>query len=129
MPDHFEPVFASMREDSTRALLILADPLFALRRVQLAQLAARDQLLTACGSRDFSEAGCLISYRERQWRWYARQHHPSPSRRAKRVLVTVCEKLEAYLYAVQAVDKPSGNDPKHIGEGIERLLKVSMKSS
>jgi putative tryptophan/tyrosine transport system substrate-binding protein len=61
-PDDFEPVFASMREGSARALLILADPFFALRRGHLAQLAARDRLLTACGSRDFSEAGCLISY-------------------------------------------------------------------
>jgi len=61
-PDDFEPVFASMREGSTRALLILADPFFALRRGDLAGLAVRDRLLTACGSRDFSEAGCLISY-------------------------------------------------------------------
>jgi putative tryptophan/tyrosine transport system substrate-binding protein len=61
-PDDFEPVFASIREGSTRALLILADPFFLLRRDHLARLAARDRLLTACGSRDFSEAGCLISY-------------------------------------------------------------------
>jgi ABC-type uncharacterized transport system substrate-binding protein len=62
MPDDLERVFASMREGGTRALLILADPFFALRRDRLGQLAAQDRLLTACGSRDFSEAGCLISY-------------------------------------------------------------------
>jgi putative ABC transport system substrate-binding protein len=61
-PDQLEPIFSAIRREGTRALLILADPFFALRRDQLASLAIRERLLTVCGSRDFSEGGCLLSY-------------------------------------------------------------------
>jgi putative tryptophan/tyrosine transport system substrate-binding protein len=61
-PNQLEAMFSSIRREGTRALLILADPFFALRRDQLADLAIREQLLTVCGSRDFSEGGCLLSY-------------------------------------------------------------------
>ena len=54
--------FEAIRNEDTRALRILADPLFALHRAFLAKLAAQERLVTFCGSRDFSEAGCLISY-------------------------------------------------------------------
>jgi putative ABC transport system substrate-binding protein len=61
-PEEIEAAFAAVRNEATRTLLILADPLFALHRHPLAERAARERLTTICGSRDFSEAGCLISY-------------------------------------------------------------------
>jgi hypothetical protein len=59
--------------------------------------------------------------REYQRRWYANQH---PSRGVKIAPVSICKELEAWLYVVQAVERPSGNSRKHIGEGIARLLKT-----
>jgi putative ABC transport system substrate-binding protein len=61
-PDQVEPTFSSIHREGTRALLVLADPFFALRRDQLGNLAIRERLMTICGSRDFSEGGCLLSY-------------------------------------------------------------------
>jgi putative ABC transport system substrate-binding protein len=46
----------------TDALLIIADPLFASRPVQLATLAARHALPTIYALREFAEAGGLMSY-------------------------------------------------------------------
>jgi putative tryptophan/tyrosine transport system substrate-binding protein len=60
--DEFAPAFEAMRRDSVRTLLILADPLFALHRRRLADAAVSERVVTICGSRDFSESGCLISY-------------------------------------------------------------------
>jgi putative tryptophan/tyrosine transport system substrate-binding protein len=60
-PDQLEPTFSSIHREGTRALLVLANPFFALRRDQLGNLAIREGLMTICGSRDFSEGGCLLS--------------------------------------------------------------------
>ena len=64
--------------------------------------------------------------RKRQKRWYARQH---PNQRKKIAPVEYCAATERFLYALQAVDKPEGNTRKHVGDGITRLLKISMKNS
>jgi len=61
-PDQLEPTFSSIGREGTRALLVLADPFFALRRDQLGNLAIRERLTTICGSRDFTDGGCLLSY-------------------------------------------------------------------
>jgi ABC-type uncharacterized transport system substrate-binding protein len=73
MDQQFEAVTATTYRDispafdraiRTRAdvLLIIADPLFASRPVQLATLAARHALPTIYALREFAEAGGLMSY-------------------------------------------------------------------
>src|SRR4051794_2264107 len=53
---------AKLSQDQADALLILANPLFANRRVQLAIRAARHGIPTIYGRREFTEAGGLMSY-------------------------------------------------------------------
>jgi putative ABC transport system substrate-binding protein len=73
MDQHFEAVSATTYRDISPAfdeavrkradaLLIIADPLFASRPVQLATLAARHALPTIYALREFAEAGGLMSY-------------------------------------------------------------------
>jgi putative ABC transport system substrate-binding protein len=57
-----DTVFASLVREQADALLIGSDPFFNSRRVQLATLAARHTIPSASGSRDWTEAGLLISY-------------------------------------------------------------------
>jgi putative ABC transport system substrate-binding protein len=57
-----DAVFASLVRERADALLIGADPFFNSRRIQLATLAARYTIPSASGSRDWTEAGLLISY-------------------------------------------------------------------
>jgi len=56
------PAFGDAVRKRADALLIIADPLFASRPVQLATLAARHALPTIYALREFAEAGGLISY-------------------------------------------------------------------
>jgi putative tryptophan/tyrosine transport system substrate-binding protein len=73
MGQQFEAVTAATYRDISRgfgdavqkradALLIIADPLFASRPVQLATLAARHALPAIYALREFAEAGGLMSY-------------------------------------------------------------------
>jgi putative ABC transport system substrate-binding protein len=57
-----DAVFASLARERPDALLIGADPFFNSRRVQLATLTARHAIPSASGSRDWTEAGLLVSY-------------------------------------------------------------------
>jgi putative ABC transport system substrate-binding protein len=56
------PAFGDAVRKRADALLIIADPLFASRPVQLATLAARHVLPTIYALREFAEAGGLMSY-------------------------------------------------------------------
>ena len=61
-PNDFESAFAAMRREGAQAVLVLGDPLFALHREALAQLAAKHRLLAVSGFREFAEAGGLATY-------------------------------------------------------------------
>jgi putative ABC transport system substrate-binding protein len=54
--------FASLVHERSDALFVAADPFFTTRRVQLANLAARYSIPTLTVSRDYPEAGALMSY-------------------------------------------------------------------
>jgi putative tryptophan/tyrosine transport system substrate-binding protein len=58
----FKPAFEAAVRKEANALLIVADPLFANRPVQLAILAARHGLPAIFALREFAEAGGLMSY-------------------------------------------------------------------
>ena len=57
-----EAVFAAFVRERPDALLVSGDAFFASRRVQLALLAARHALPGSYASRQFAEAGGLMSY-------------------------------------------------------------------
>ena len=57
-----DAAFASLARERLDALFVGGDPLFASRRVQLANLAARHAIATPSVTREFAEAGGLMSY-------------------------------------------------------------------
>jgi putative tryptophan/tyrosine transport system substrate-binding protein len=57
-----DAVFANLSRERPDALFVGADALFGSRYAQLVTLAARDRIPTAYASRDFVEAGGLMSY-------------------------------------------------------------------
>jgi ABC-type uncharacterized transport system substrate-binding protein len=54
--------FAAIARERSDAILIVGDPYFTVRRVQLANLAARHAIPASYVARDFPEAGGLMSY-------------------------------------------------------------------
>ncbi len=54
--------FATLARERPDALFVVADPLFVGRRVQLTHLASRHAIPAAYSTRDFPEAGGLMSY-------------------------------------------------------------------
>jgi putative ABC transport system substrate-binding protein len=58
----FEPAFATLTQQKTAGLLVTDDPFLQSHREQLARLAARHAIPTIYFSRDFCDAGGLISY-------------------------------------------------------------------
>jgi putative ABC transport system substrate-binding protein len=58
----FEPAFATLTRQKTAGLLVTDDPFLQSHREQLARLAARHAIPTIYFSRDFCDAGGLISY-------------------------------------------------------------------
>jgi len=54
--------FATLARNKAGALVVAADPFFFNRRVQFATLAARHAIPAVHTVREFSEAGCLMSY-------------------------------------------------------------------
>ncbi len=61
-PSAIEEAFATLARQRTDALMVGADGYFYRRRVQLATLAARHGLPTVFTTREFAEAGGLMSY-------------------------------------------------------------------
>jgi putative ABC transport system substrate-binding protein len=57
-----DAAFASLARERVDALFVGGDPLFASRRVQLANLSARHALAMTSGAREIAEAGGLMSY-------------------------------------------------------------------
>ena len=60
--DEIDAAFAAIARERADALLVAADGFLNARRAQFATLAARDKLPTASISREFAEAGNLMSY-------------------------------------------------------------------
>jgi ABC-type uncharacterized transport system substrate-binding protein len=63
-PSEFDSAFAAMTAAQADALVVLGDPFFVRYRdhAQMAALAARHRLPSICPSRQYVEAGCLMSY-------------------------------------------------------------------
>src|SRR5206468_708481 len=63
-PLGIEQGFAAMANDRVEAVVVLIDPLFTGQRKQIADLALKHRLPAIGVSRQFAEAGCLMSYGE-----------------------------------------------------------------
>jgi ABC-type uncharacterized transport system substrate-binding protein len=61
-PNDFEHAFSAMKKERAGALVPLRSPLIRDQRKQIAELAAKNRLPAMYDSRDFSEAGGLMSY-------------------------------------------------------------------
>ena len=59
-PEEFEGAFAAMVSGQAEALIV--QPIFALHRTRIAELAAQHRLPTAAANKPFAEAGCLVSF-------------------------------------------------------------------
>ena len=62
MPRSAEAVMPVIARERPDAMFVASDPFFTSRRVQLANLASRYAIPMACGTREITEAGGLISY-------------------------------------------------------------------
>jgi putative tryptophan/tyrosine transport system substrate-binding protein len=60
--NEFEPIFASAAQEQAGGLVFTSDPYFAFRSRQLAELATQYRVPTVTQSRDFPDAGGLMSY-------------------------------------------------------------------
>jgi putative ABC transport system substrate-binding protein len=54
--------FATLARERADALFVAGDPFFFIRRVQVANLAARDRMPASSSNRELAEAGLLMSY-------------------------------------------------------------------
>jgi putative ABC transport system substrate-binding protein len=97
-PEEFDAAFKAMAEEGTRTLVILGDPLFTLHRRALIERAALGRLTTICGTRDYAEAGCLVSY------------GPSYFETSKRAAVYVRRILQGARPADLPVEQPTKFD-------------------
>jgi len=61
-PADLPPAFEAIRRDASDAVLLIADPLLFAERAQILQLAARHRLPAVYETRNFPEAGGLLSY-------------------------------------------------------------------
>jgi putative ABC transport system substrate-binding protein len=61
-PNEFDNAFAAMSRERAEALLVVLDPFFGFHRARLSDLAAKSRLPAMYGSREYSEAGGLMSY-------------------------------------------------------------------
>jgi putative tryptophan/tyrosine transport system substrate-binding protein len=61
-PHEFDGAFAAMAKERVGALLVAPDGIFLLQRARLADLAAKNQLPSMHGQREYVEAGGLMSY-------------------------------------------------------------------
>ena len=61
-PNQFDNAFAAMARERAGALLVVLDPFFGFHRARLSDLAAKSRLPAMYGSREFPEAGGLMSY-------------------------------------------------------------------
>ena len=61
-PNQFDNAFAAMARERAGALLVVLDPFFGFHRARLSDLAAKSRLPAMYGSREYPEAGGLMSY-------------------------------------------------------------------
>ncbi len=61
-PNQFDNAFAAMARERAGALLVVLDPFFGFHRARLTDLAAKNRLPAMYGSREYPEAGGLMSY-------------------------------------------------------------------
>ena len=61
-PDQFDNAFAAMARERAEALLVMLDPFFSFHRSRLSALAAKSRIPAMYGSREYPEAGGLMSY-------------------------------------------------------------------
>jgi len=61
-PNEFDNAFAAMSRERAEALFVLVDPFFGFHRARLSELAAKSRLPAMYGSREYAEAGGLMSY-------------------------------------------------------------------
>ena len=61
-PNEFDNAFAAMARERAEALLVVLDPFFGFHRARLSDLAAKNRLPAMYGSREYPEAGGLMSY-------------------------------------------------------------------
>jgi putative ABC transport system substrate-binding protein len=61
-PNDFDAVFAAIRNEGSRALLVLVDPMFSLHREALIDYVNKAGLPAVSGVREFAEAGGLLAY-------------------------------------------------------------------
>jgi putative ABC transport system substrate-binding protein len=61
-PNQFDSAFAAMARERAGALLVVLDPFFSFHRANLSGLAAKSRLPAMYGSREYPEAGGLMSY-------------------------------------------------------------------
>jgi len=61
-PNEFDNAFVAMVRERAEALLVVLDPFFTFHRAQLRDLAAKNRLPAMYGSREYPEAGGLMSY-------------------------------------------------------------------
>lgn len=61
-PNQFDNAFAAMARERAEALLVVVDPFFGFHRSRLSALAAKNRLPAMYGSREYPEAGGLMSY-------------------------------------------------------------------
>jgi putative ABC transport system substrate-binding protein len=61
-PNQFDNAFAAMARERAEALLVMLDPFFSFHRSRLLALAAKSRIPAMYGSREYPEAGGLMSY-------------------------------------------------------------------
>jgi putative ABC transport system substrate-binding protein len=61
-PNQFDNAFAAMARERAEALLVVLDPFFGFHRSRLSALAAKSRIPAMYGSREYAEAGGLMSY-------------------------------------------------------------------
>ena len=62
VPNEFDSAFAVMARERAEALLVALDPVFGFHRARLSDLAIKSRLPAVYGSREYPEAGGLMSY-------------------------------------------------------------------
>ena len=61
-PEDYDAAFAALTRQQAGALVVLPDPLNLIHRARIVELASRHRLPTMFATRDYAEAGGLMSY-------------------------------------------------------------------
>ncbi len=61
-PDELDTAFTEIAKQRADALLILGDPMFSVHTARIAGLVAKHRVPAVAGTREFADAGCLMTY-------------------------------------------------------------------